>query len=159
MMIVTGQQQTFRPFFDTRFTSTVGLLDFRRKSDPFSNVGNDGSSGYDHWSGYNNYSYLGYNPGMSMTSSYNPGSLASYGTAVLDPLLQASSLASAATAASAQTTSGMQNSIVEHRGLRSTSQWIIKYIPPTNIYFHSTFSLANDLRTFLQLAFGRKWVS
>ena len=49
-----GQQQTFRPFFDTRFTS--GLLDFRRKSDPFSNVTNEGStSGYplttEHWSG------------------------------------------------------------------------------------------------------------
>ena len=45
---VIGQQQTFRPFFDTRFTS--GLLDFRRKSDPFSNMSNDGSlggSGYD----------------------------------------------------------------------------------------------------------------
>lgn len=38
-----------------------------------------------------------------MASSYNSSSLASYGTAVLDPLLQASSLASAA---SAQTTSG-----------------------------------------------------
>ena len=48
--------------------------------------------------------YLGYNPGtVSMASSYNSSSLASYGTAVLDPLLQASSLASAA---STQTTSG-----------------------------------------------------
>ena len=113
LRLFSGQQQTFRPFFDTRFTSTVGLLDFRRKSDPFSNVGNETGSGYDHWSGYNNYSYLGYNPGtMGVASSYNPAacSLASYGTAVLDPLLQASSLASAATAASAQTTSGMQRS-------------------------------------------------
>ena len=39
-----------------------------------------------------------------MTGSYNTtSSLATYGTAVLDPILQASSLASAA---SAQTTSG-----------------------------------------------------
>ena len=55
--------------------------------------------------GYNNYSYLGYNTGMTMTgSAYNTtSSLATYGTAVLDPLLQASSLA---TAASAQTSSG-----------------------------------------------------
>ena len=59
----------------------------------------------DHWSGYNNYSsYLGYNTGMSMTSStYPSSSLTTYPTTVLDPLLQASSLA---TAASVQTTSG-----------------------------------------------------
>ena len=47
---ISGQQQTFRPFFDTRFTS--GLLDFRRKPDPFSNMSNDGGvggAGYD-WS-------------------------------------------------------------------------------------------------------------
>ena len=56
------------------------------------------------YAGYNNYSYLGYNTGMAMTGSYNTtSSLATYGTAVLDPILQASSLASAA---SAQTTSG-----------------------------------------------------
>ena len=103
-----GQQQTFRPFFDARFTS--GLLDFRRKSDPFSNVGQEAGGGCyplssDHWSGYNNYSsYLGYNTGMSMTSStYPSSSLTTYPTTVLDPLLQASSLASAA---SVQTTSG-----------------------------------------------------
>ena len=54
--------------------------------------------------GYNNYSYLGYNTGMSMTSStYPSSSLTTYPTTVLDPLLQASSLASAA---SVQTTSG-----------------------------------------------------
>ena len=102
-----GQQQTFRPFFDARFTS--GLLDFRRKSDPFSNVGQEGGGGCyplssEHWSGYNNYSYLGYNTGMSMTSStYPSSSLTTYPTTVLDPLLQASSLASAA---SVQTSSG-----------------------------------------------------
>ena len=52
---MSGQQQTFRPFFDARFTS--GLLDFRRKSDPFCQVGQEGGAGagYD-WSGYNNYS-------------------------------------------------------------------------------------------------------
>ena len=60
-------------------------------------------------SGYNNYSYLGYTAAgctAGMTgSAYNTSAslAASYGSAVLDPLLQASSLASAA---SAQTTSG-----------------------------------------------------
>ena len=33
----TGQQQHFRPFFDTRFTGH--LLELRRKSDPFSMAG------------------------------------------------------------------------------------------------------------------------
>merc|ERR1712106_1305756 len=100
------QQQHFRPFFDARFTGH--LLDFRRKSDPFAGGVNDGGVGgtypltTDHW-GYNNYSYLGYNTGVGMTSpTYQTSTLASYGTAVLDPLLQASSLASAA---SVQTTS------------------------------------------------------
>ena len=57
---ISGQQQTFRPFFDTRFTS--GLLDFRRKSDPFSNVTSDPGSGYglssDHWSGESNVNQM-----------------------------------------------------------------------------------------------------
>ena len=35
--IFTGQQQHFRPFFDTRFTGH--LLELRRKSDPFSMAG------------------------------------------------------------------------------------------------------------------------
>ena len=108
-LAIPGQQQHFRPFFDTRFTGH--LLDFRRKSDPFASSGNEGGVGgtyplsTDHW-GYNNYSYLGYNTGVGMTSpTYQTPSLASYGTAVLDPLLQASSLASAA---SVQTSSGEQ---------------------------------------------------
>ena len=106
--MISGQQQHFRPFFDTRFTGH--LLDFRRKSDPFTGSTNDGGVGgtyplsTDHW-GYNNYSYLGYNTGVGMTSpAYQAPALASYGTAVLDPLLQATTLASAA---SAQTTSGI----------------------------------------------------
>lgn len=107
-LVISGQQQHFRPFFDTRFTGH--LLDFRRKSDPFTGSTNDGGVGgtyplsTDHW-GYNNYSYLGYNTGVGMTSpAYQAPALASYGTAVLDPLLQATTLASAA---SAQTTSGI----------------------------------------------------
>ena len=32
--LITGQQQHFRPFFDTRFTGH--LMELRRKSDPFS---------------------------------------------------------------------------------------------------------------------------
>ena len=89
--------------------------------------------------GYNNYSYLGYNSGMT-SSAYNSSSLASYGSAVLDPLLQASSLASAASAASAQTTSGKYWSSLQCcgelvcRGLRSTIQWIIKYILPQKYF-------------------------
>ena len=93
---VPGQQQHF---FDSRLTyhasrSAVGVA--------------MGAAGYplaNNW-GYNNYSYLGYNTGVGMTSpTYQTPSLASYGTAVLDPLLQASSLASAA---SVQTSSGKQ---------------------------------------------------
>ena len=75
---IPGQQQHFRPFFDTRFTGH--LLDFRRKSDPFSSTGADGSvavgGGYslstDHW-GYNYNTYLGYNTGGSaVQNSVNP---------------------------------------------------------------------------------------
>ena len=62
----------------------------------------------DHWGGNNYYSsYLGgYNPtGVAVPGGayQTPPTLSSYGTAVLDPLLQASSIASAA---SVQQTSG-----------------------------------------------------
>lgn len=117
------QQQHFRPFFDTRFTGH--LLDFRRKSDPFATGGNDGGVGgaypltTDHW-GYNNYSYLGYNTGVGMTSpAYQTPSLASYGTSVLDPLLQASSLASAASVQTTSVLSDVQDSSTNHTTITS----------------------------------------
>ena len=90
--------------------------------------------------GYNNYSYLGYNTGMTMTgSAYNTtSSLATYGTAVLDPLLQASSLA---TAASAQTSSG---------------NWVVT-VRPAALSQGSIFTCEIEFSS-LQLLEGNGWV-
>jgi len=111
------QQQHFRPFFDNRFAGH--LLDFRRKSDPFNSVGGEGGvavgAGYplttDHWGGNNYYSsYLGgYNPtGVAVPGAayQTPPTLSSYGTAVLDPLLQVTNLP---TSARNQTSTGLPN--------------------------------------------------